>query len=295
MARTETNDKTTRLDAIGARGRLADRLEQVVLYAILVVLALCYVVPFLWLLSNSLKTPSELFTHPVKWLPATPQWVNFRNTFTTFPFMLYLKNTMIVVVVNIIGSVISNTLVAYGFSRLEWKNRDRVFVVVIITMILPFQVVMIPLFILFQKLHWIGTFLPLTVTCFFGNAFFIFLFRQFFMGIPMELSQAAKIDGASEFTIYSRIILPLATPVIATVVIFAFIRTWSDFIGPLIFLSNDKLYTLALGAQQIMTAYDPKWELLMALGVAMTVPVLVLFFLVQKYFIQGIAMSGIKG
>jgi len=208
MARTETNDKTTRLDAIGARGRLADRLEQVVLYAILVVLALCYVVPFLWLLSNSLKTPSELFTHPVKWLPATPQWVNFRNTFTTFPFMLYLKNTMIVVVVNIIGSVISNTLVAYGFSRLEWKNRDRVFVVVIITMILPFQVVMIPLFILFQKLHWIGTFLPLTVTCFFGNAFFIFLFRQFFMGIPMELSQAAKIDGASEFTIYSRIILP---------------------------------------------------------------------------------------
>jgi multiple sugar transport system permease protein len=295
MVRTETNDKTTRLDAVGTKRRLADRIELVVLYAILVVLALCYVVPFLWLLSNSLKTPSELFTHPVKWLPAKPQWINFRNCFTSFPFMLYLKNTMIIVVVNIVGSVISNTLVAYGFSRLEWKNRDRVFVIVIITMILPFQVVMIPLFILFQKLHWIGTFLPLTVTCFFGNAFFIFLFRQFFLGIPMELSQAAKIDGASEFTIYSKIILPLATPVIATVAIFAFIRTWSDFIGPLIFLSNDKLYTLALGAQQIMTAYDPRWELLMALGVTMTVPVLVLFFLVQKYFIQGIAMSGIKG
>lgn len=294
MERSEAN-RGTRTRAAGAGGKIRDRLEQALLYAILAILALCYVVPFLWLLSNSLKSPSELFSHPVKWLPSEPQWVNFRNAFTTFPFLLYLKNTMIIVVVNIVGSVVSNTLVAYGFSRLEWKNRDRVFILVIITMILPFQVVMIPLFILFQKLGWIGTFLPLTVTCFFGNSFFIFLFRQFFKGIPMELSQAAKIDGASEFTIYSRIIMPLATPVIATVVIFAFIKTWSDFIGPLIFLSNDKLYTLALGAQQIMTAYDPKWELLMALGVAMTLPVLVLFFLVQKYFIQGIAMSGIKG
>jgi multiple sugar transport system permease protein len=273
------------VEAAAVAVRKESRIELVVLYVILFVFALCYVIPFLWL----------LFAHPVVWIPAEWQWINFQKVFTSFPFLLYLKNTLIIVVANIVGSVVSNTFVAYGFSRLEWKNRDRVFLIVMVTMILPFQVVMIPLFILFQNLHWIGTFLPLTVTAFFGNPFFIFLFRQFFLGIPKELSEAAKMDGASEFLIYSRVILPLSTPVIATVVIFAFIRTWNDFIGPLIFLSDDKLYTLALGAQQIMTAYDPRWELLMALGVTMTLPILVLFFLLQKYFIQGIAMSGIKG
>jgi ABC-type glycerol-3-phosphate transport system permease component len=276
-------------------GRKKIQWELLVLYVVLSIFALCYVIPFLWLLVNSLKTPSELFAHPVQWIPAQLQWVNFQRVFTSFPFFLYLENTLIIVTANIVGSVLSNSLIGYGFSRLEWKNRDKVFLVVLVTMILPFQVVMIPLFLLFQNFHWIGTFLPLTATAFFGNPFFIFLFRQFFLGIPKELSEAAKMDGASEFLIYSRVIIPLSTPVIATVIIFAFLRTWNDFIGPLIFLSDDKLYTLALGAQQIMTAYDPRWELLMALGVTMTLPVLVLFFLLQRYFIQGIAMTGIKG
>lgn len=276
-------------------GKFEVGLEMTVLYFILSVLALCFLIPFFWLVVESLKTPAELFETPARWLPRVPQWQNYLNVFSAFPFFLYLRNTMIIVSANIVGSVLSNTLIAYGFSRLYWKHRDKVFVLVLVTMILPFQVVMIPLFLMFQKLGWIGTFLPLTATCFFGNPFFIFLLRQFFMGIPRELSYSAKVDGAAEFRIYWNVILPLAKPAITTVVIFAFLRTWNDFIGPLIFLANDHLYTLSLGAQQIMSDYDPKWDLLMALGVIMVAPVLILFFLLQKYFIQGIALSGIKG
>jgi len=275
--------------------RQAHNIEMLVLYIILVLLALLYIVPFLWLVSGSLKSGAELFEVPTRWIPRVFEWDNYKRAVTEFPFLLFLRNTMILVVTNIVGAVASNTLIAYGFSRIEWKYREPLFIVILATMILPFQVVMIPLFILFQHMHWNGTFLPLFVPAFFGNPFFIFLLRQFFLGIPKELSYSAKVDGANEFLIYLRIILPLAKPVVTTVVIFAFLRTWSDFTGPLIFLSNNKLYTLSLGAQQIMAAYDPKWNLLLALGVTMTFPVLVLFFVLQKYFIQGIALSGIKG
>jgi ABC-type glycerol-3-phosphate transport system permease component len=231
----------------------------------------------------------------MKWWPDVPKWSNFTEMFTSFPFMLYLRNTVSIVIPTIIGSIVSNSLVAYGFSRLEWKYRDQVFVIVLITMILPFQVTMIPLFLLFKDLNWLNSFLPLTVPHFFGNAFFIFLLRQFLQGIPKELSYSAKVDGANEFQIFLRIIMPLTKPVLSTVAIFSFLSTWNDFIGPLIYLSNDQKYTLSLGAQQIMSNLDPKWNILMALGVTMTIPVIVLFFILQKYFIQGITMSGIKG
>ncbi|WP_274651963.1 carbohydrate ABC transporter permease [Paenibacillus humicola] len=276
-------------------GTFMKGIETFVLYVVLLALAACFIVPFFWLLSESLKSPSELFEVPTRWWPKTIMWSNYADMFNSFPFFLYLKNTIIILIPNIVGAVISNTLIAYGFARLDWKYRDNVFMIVLITMILPYQVTMIPLFIMFHHLHWIGTFLPLIVPSFFGNPFFIFLLRQFLLGIPKELSYSAKIDGANEFQIYARIIMPLAKPVISTVVIFAFLGTWNDFIGPLIFLSDNKLYTLSLGAQSIMGTYDPKWNILMALGVTMTVPVLVIFFLLQKYFIQGVAMSGIKG
>jgi ABC-type glycerol-3-phosphate transport system permease component len=206
-----------------------------------------------------------------------------------------LRNTLLIAAVNIVGAVVSNTMIAYGFSRIDWKYRDGVFVLVLATMMLPFQVTMIPLFILFQKLGWIGTFLPLMVPAFFGNPYFIFLLRQFFVGIPKELSQSAKVDGASEFRIYWQMIVPLSMPVVTTVMIFSFMHAWGDFIGPLVFLSDNKLYTLSLGIQQIMSENDPRWPLLLAVGVSMTLPVIVIFFLLQKYFIQGITFSGIKG
>ncbi len=276
------------------RGRI-NYVEMTILYLILALLTVIYVVPFLWLLSSSLKSPTEIFRVPIVWIPEKLQWVNFVRATTDISFFLYLRNTLTIIAGVLIGSLISNTLVAYAFSKIEWKGRNTLFIIVLITMMMPYQIIMIPQFLFFHALGWTGTFLPLTVPAFFGNAFFIFLLRQFFIGIPNEISQAARIDGANEFTIFSLIVLPLTKPAITTVAIFAFLNTWNDFLGPLIFLTSDRNYTLAIGIQQIMSVNDPRWNVLMAAGVLMTVPVLLLFFLLQKYFIQGIAFTGIKG
>lgn len=270
-------------------------LEVIILYVFLTVTAFLFILPIFYLFMGSLKADSELFRVPFKWLPDRFQLGNYRKMFQSIPFMMYLKNTMIIVVCNIAGSLISCSLVAYGFSRLRWPGRDKVFVLVLITMILPYQVTLVPLFLMFTKMKWIGTFLPLTVTCFFGNPFFIFLLRQFFTGIPQDISEAARIDGAGEMTIFSRLILPMSKPALTTVAIFAFMRSWNDFMGPLVFLGKDSLYTLSLAASMLKSNLDPNWSLLLALGTVMILPVLILFFLMQKYFIQGIAMSGIKG
>ena len=270
-------------------------LEVIFLYAFLIILGILFILPIFYLFMGSFKAESELFRVPFKWLPDKFQFGNFINMFSSIPFFKYLKNTMIIVICNIVGSLLSCSLVAYGFSRLRWPGRDKVFILVLITMILPYQVTLVPLFLMFTKMKWIGTFLPLTVTCFFGNPFFIFLLRQFFTGIPQDISEAARIDGAGEFTIFSRLVIPMAKPALTTVAIFAFIRSWNDFLGPLVFLGKDELYTLSLAASMLKSNLDPNWSLLLALGAVMILPVLVLFFVMQKYFIQGIAMSGIKG
>lgn len=275
--------------------RKLPNLEAVILYVILTVLAILFVLPVFYLFMGAFKAESELFRVPFKWLPDKFILDNFSNMFQSIPFMRYLKNTMIIVVFNIVGSLLSCSLVAYGFSRLRWPGRDKVFILVLITMILPYQVTLVPLFLMFTKIKWIGTFLPLIVPCFFGNPFFIFLLRQFFTGIPQDISEAARIDGASEFTIFSRLILPMAKPALTTVALFAFIRSWNDFLGPLVFLGRDELYTLSLAASMLKSNLDPNWSVLLALGTVMILPVLLIFFVMQKYFIQGIAMSGIKG
>lgn len=278
-----------------AKRRKLPSLEVVILYIILTVLAILFVLPVFYLFMGAFKAESELFRVPFKWLPDKFILDNFINMFQSIPFMRYLKNTMIIVVFNIIGSLLSCSLVAYGFSRLRWPGRDKVFILVLITMILPYQVTLVPLFLMFTKMKWIGTFLPLIVPCFFGNPFFIFLLRQFFTGIPQDISEAARIDGASEFTIFSRLVLPMAKPALTTVALFAFIRSWNDFLGPLVFLGRDELYTLSLAASMLKSNLDPNWSVLLALGTVMILPVLLIFFVMQKYFIQGIAMSGIKG
>ena len=270
-------------------------LEVILLYAFLIVLAILFVLPIFYLFMGSFKAESELFRAPFKWLPDKFRLDNFVNMFSSIPFFMYLKNTMIIVICNIVGSLLSCSLVAYGFSRLRWPGRDKVFILVLVTMILPYQVTLVPLFLMFTKMKWIGTFLPLTVTCFFGNPFFIFLLRQFFTGIPQDISEAARIDGAGEFTIFSKLVIPMAKPALTTVAIFAFIRSWNDFLGPLVFLGKDELYTLSLAASMLKSNLDPNWSMLLALGAVMILPVLILFFVMQKYFIQGIAMSGIKG
>jgi len=261
---------------------------------VLLMMTLIYLVPFLWLVLNSLKTSSELFTSPPVWIPRVWQWNNYVKAVTDFPFLLYLRNTITVIVFYIIGTLLSNTLVAYGFARIDWPGRDKVFILVLIGIMLPFPVIMIPTFLLFQRLRMMGTLLPLIVPAYFGNPFFIFLLRQFFIGIPKELTESAMIDGAGEFKTWWRITLPLAGPVLATVVIFSFLNNWNDFVGPLIFLSDAKLYTLSIGIQQIIDRNDFRWSILLPAGVIMTFPVLIVFFVLQKYFIQGISFSGIK-
>ncbi len=270
-------------------------LKKGIIYLFLILFAMGFLLPFFFLLTGSFKTSSELFAVPFHWLPKRFTLENYQQVFTKIPFFRYLRNTVIIVVLNIIGAIISNSLIAYGFSRLRWPGRDKIFMIVIATMILPYQVTLIPLYLMYTKVGWIGTFLPLTLPGFFGNAFFIFLMRQFLVGIPKEITESARIDGASEFTIFLKLIMPISKPVLATVAIMSFMNSWKDFLGPLVFLGSDKLYTLSLAASMLRSNLNPNWELLLALGVVMVLPVLILFFVLQKYFIQGITMSGIKG
>ena len=261
---------------------------------LLVIMALLFLIPFAWLVSMSLKPNSQVFATSIIWLPHPVMWSNYAGALSQFPFLRYFTNTMIICTFVVIGSTASSAFVAYGFARVQWPGREVLFVVVLGTLILPVQVTLIPQFLLFRGLGWVNTYLPLIVPTFFGNAFFIFLFRQFYLGLPSELSDAARIDGCSDLGIYWRIILPLSRPVLATAAIFSFITAWSDFLGPLIYLTDASKYTLSIGVQQVM-GQDPHWTQLMAIGVVMTLPILILFFFVQRTFIEGISFSGIKG
>ncbi|MBM3499709.1 MAG: carbohydrate ABC transporter permease [Armatimonadetes bacterium] len=194
-----------------------------------------------------------------------------------------------------VGTLLSCSLVAYGLARIRWRGRNALFYGIIATMMLPFQVTMVPIFVVFARLGWVDSFLPLTVPAFFGNAFFIFLLRQFFLTIPDELADAARIDGCSEWDIYWRVVLPLAKPALATVGLFAFMNTWNDYVGPLIYLSDASKYTLSLGLASFSSQYGSYPGMLMAVTVVMTLPIIVLFFLAQRTFIQGITLTGIKG
>ena len=214
---------------------------------------------------------------------------------TYIDFFLYLRNTLIIAVVSTIGAVISCSLVAYSLARIPWPGRNILFIVTVATLMLPFQVTLVPLFLVYKNLGWIGDFRPLIVPQFFGGALYIFLLRQFFMSIPMELSEAARIDGASELRIYWFIIMPLAKAALATVAIFEFIARWRDYLGPLIYLNDQNLYTLSLGIYQYRSQYGAEWALLMAASVLITLPIILLFFFLQKTFVQGIALTGIKG
>ena len=211
-------------------------------------------------------------------------------------FWVYLKNSLIIAILSIIGTLVSSTPAAYGFAKIRWPGRDFVFIIVLSTMMLPFQVTMIPLFLIFTEvLHWGDTFLPLVVPTFFGSAFDIFLFRQFFKGIPDAITDAARIDGASEFQIFYRIVLPLSKPVLATITIFTFLWAWNDFLGPLLYLNNPEHFTLALGLQDFQGQRNVAWNLLMAAATVFTLPVIILFFFAQRTFIEGIKLSGVKG
>lgn len=222
-------------------------------------------------------------------------WSNYVDAMTYIPFFTYLKNTLIITGFSTLGVVLTSPLVAYSFAKLQWRGSKTLFLITIAVMMIPGQVTMIPLFLLFDKLNWIGTVLPLIVPAFFGVPFYIFLLRQFFMGLPNELKDAARIDGAGEFRIYWQIMLPLAKSAVLAVGLFQFMASWTDFMGPLLYLTNPESYTLSLGLQQFQSQKGTEWGLMMAVSTIMTAPIIILFFLLQKTFIQGITFSGIKG
>lgn len=258
-------------------------------------LAFVFALPFFWLVSTSLKPDSQLFKMPPVWIPSPIDFSHYGEALTLVPFLVYFQNTIIICLFNVVGIILSSTLVAYGFSRVRWRGRNVFFFVMLSTMMLPYQVTMIPIFLVFRNIGWVGTFKPLIVPAFFGNPFYIFLLRQFFMSIPGELSDAARIDGAGEARILYNVILPLAKPALATVALFTFIATWNDFLGPLIYLSDVTKYTISLGLQQFQSAHDTQWQNLMAASTMSLAPIIIVFFFAQKTFVRGITLTGLKG
>ena len=253
-----------------------------------------FFLPWLWLLSSSLKTLDQIFIQPPQWIPNPIAWNNFSKAITYIPFFEYMGNTLVICAFVVIGRVFSCSLVAYGFSRIRWPGRDIVFVFVLATMMLPFQVTMIPLYVIFSRVKLVNTIIPLVLPAFFGDAFFIFLLRQFFLSIPRELQEAAIIDGANHFDIYWQLILPLARPALITLVIFSFLWTYTDFQGPLIYLTSPEKWTLSLGLRGYFSVHGAQWSLLMAASLLFTLPVLILFFFAQRSFIEGIVTTGLK-
>jgi multiple sugar transport system permease protein len=258
--------------------------------------AVLFILPFIWMISTSLKDSTAVFTFPPQWIPHPAKWSNYPESWTLLPFTRFLINTCIITFSCIIGQAVSASLVAYGFARMEFKGNRTLFIILISTMMLPGQVTMIPSFLIFKALHWINTFKPLIVPAFFGGgAFFIFLLRQFFLTIPRDLDEAATIDGCNKFDIFWRIMLPLSKPVLAAVVVFSFIGNWNDFMGPLIYLNSEQNYTLAVGLNLFQGYHQTAYNLLMAASLIVLLPVLIIFFLAQRYFIEGITLTGIKG
>mgnify|MGYP000889422756 CR=1 FL=1 len=253
-------------------------------------------VPFVWMLSVSFMNRAEIYANPPKWIPSQFRWSNYREAVTTIPFMVLLRNSMFLVIGRLIGTVLSASLVAFGFARLRAPDSGWLFVVVLATMMLPSSVTLIPQFVLFTKLRWVNTFKPLIVPAWFGGgAYNVFLLRQFFMTIPLDYDDAARIDGCGYFRTWWQIILPLSAPALATVAIFNIMYSWNDFMGPLIYLKSMTESTLSLGLYFFRGVYQPEWNHLMAISVLLILPMIAMFFFAQRLFIQGVVISGVKG
>jgi ABC-type glycerol-3-phosphate transport system permease component len=265
------------------------------------VVLVSFLIPALWMVSSSLKASTEVFVHPIVWIPESPQWHNYLRVFEVLPFDVFAWNSLVVVFFAVTGTIFSSILVGYSFARLRWPGRDFFFVILIATLMLPEVITLVPRFIIFRNLGWIDTLLPLTVPFWFGTTpwtpLYIFLMRQFFKGIPMELEEAALIDGASRIRTLFQIIVPLSKPVIATVAVFAMLQHYTDFMNPLIYISSLENWTLALGIAGLNAdeSFKASWELVFAAGTFMTIPVILLFVFAQRYFVQGITMTGFGG
>ncbi|MBI1877878.1 MAG: carbohydrate ABC transporter permease [Chloroflexi bacterium] len=276
-------------------------LGRIGLQALVLGLSIIFVLPFVWMLSTSFKTDTQVYQIPPTWVPNPFRWDNYPEALTYVPFGLYFFNTMRYCVFSTVGAVASSALCAYGFSKINWRGRDTVFFILLATLMIPFQVQMIPLYLIFHKLDWLNTYLPLIVPSYLGSAYFVFMLRQFFLTIPMELSDAARIDGASEGQILLHIILPLAKPALTVVGLFQFMGAWNDYTAPLIYLRDTEKFPIALGLQQMRlnsldTGIIPLvWPHLMAASAVVILPVVFLYFFAQRTFVEGITVTGVKG
>ena len=258
--------------------------------------AVLMAMPLVWLLSSSLKVQTKVFEFPPRLIPDPVRVQNYVDALTYKPFHLYVLNTSFIILLNEIAILLSASFCAYGFARIRFWARDLWFALVLITMMLPGVVTMVPTFVMFSRLGWLNSYLPLTVPYFFGGeAFNIFLLRQFFRTIPEELADAARIDGASEYAIYWRIMMPLAKPALTAVAIFTFINAWNDFLGPLLYINSPDRFTVSLGLATFRSVMATRWDLLMAAAAATTVPTILIFFIAQRYFVKGVVLTGLKG
>jgi len=252
--------------------------------------------PLWWMISTSLKTPAEIAQFPPSFMPDKFQFSNYLKAWQTAPFTRWTLNTLFIATCGTLGSVFINSIVAYAFAKINFKGRNVLFTIVLSTMLIPGFVTMVPQYILFSKLGWINTYLPLIVPAFFGSAFFIFLLRQFMMSIPNELMEAAVLDGANHLKIWWHIMLPLTKPALITVAIFSFTGAWNDVLGPLLYINDEKLYTLQIGLQTFKGTVQTQWHYLMAMSVMVLIPIVLMFFFFQRYFIEGSNISsGTKG
>lgn len=293
------NEKTVQR---GGRWTIGSIIVSLLKYLLLTTLAFSFILPLFWMASSAMKDDTQVYTVPPVWIPNPAYPENFANAWNTYDFNLYAFNTVFRYALPVtIGVTLSSAVVAYGFSRIRWKGRNALFFVCLSTMMVPFQVTMVPLFIIFKNLGWVNTFLPLVVPAFFGAPYFIFMLRQFFMTIPSELSDAARIDGANELVTMWRIILPLTKPALTVVALFTFMNAWNEYLGPLIYLRREEQYVLALGLESLRRTIASianvalAYPYLMAVSTIITVPILIAFFLTQRTFIEGISLTGLKG
>jgi len=295
MSAGETHGPIVRTPARAAPLHVGRFVRQLAVYAALLGLSIVFMIPLFWMLSTALKSRFEVFAYPPEIVPDPIQWNNFREIFTRVPLARYIGNTLLLVVANIAGQLFAVPLVAYSFARLRFPGRETIFFIVIATMMVPSQVTLIPLYTLYRSLGMVDTYWPLILPAFFGNPFFIFLMRQYIKTIPRDLDDAARIDGAGTWGILYRIIMPLCVPPLTIVMVYQFLWTWNDFLEPLIYIGDTSMYTLQLGLSMFRGLYTVEWHLLMAAALVSVLPQLIVYFLVQRKLIGGIASVGLKG
>lgn len=268
--------------------------KKVIIYIVLIIVAAIMVIPFLWMISASLKMNKDVFTFPIQWIPSNPRWQNYSDIWTRIPLLTFIKNTAFLTIVVTVLQVFTSSFAAYAFAKLNFKGKNILFLGYIATIALPWQAYMVPQFMMLRSWNLNNTHLAIILLQAF-SAFGVFLMKQFYEGVPDELCEAARIDGLSEYGIYAKVMLPLSMPAVSTLIIFTFVNTWNDFLGPLIYLTKTDLKTIQIGLRMFISQYSAEYGLIMAASVITLIPVVIVFLALQKYFVQGVASSGLKG